>query len=265
MKGNIEKRTFDTEFKVELRASGTLAKTPMLNGYAAKFNTLSQPMPIMQDGEKIGMFREQLLPKCFAAAIPASDAKALINHDPNLILGRTKSGTLRLSEDSVGLLFENDMPDTSYARDLQISCARGDISQCSFGFSVAAGGDSYSKDSDNPGWYIRSIANVDQLFDVSAVTYPAYVDTDCAVRCLVDLIKTENMDVEQRVQQRLEEERVAAELVETERVEAERLAEEIRTAEEVEENRLKEEQAEEQRNAQLEIEHYRLQLLELDV
>jgi len=122
------------------------------------------------------------------------------------------------------------MPNTTYANDLQVSSARGDISQCSFGFSVAAGGDSYTKDSDNPGWYIRSISNVGKLFDVSAVTYPAYVDTDCAVRSLVEIITGEKVEIEKRSAEKVEEERVAAEVAEVERIETERVAEEARVA-----------------------------------
>lgn len=256
-----EKRTFDTEFKVETRGEGMGKKSNTLSGYAAKFNTLSEPMPIMHEGEQIGMFREQLMPNCFASAVNTSDIRALINHDPNLILGRTKSGTLRISQDDVGLRFENDLPETSYAKDLQISASRGDINQCSFGFSVAPGGDTYSKDSENPGWYIRSINNVGKLYDVSAVTYPAYVDTDCAVRSLVNFIHAEKDEVELRVAERLEEERVAKEIKEQEEREA-------REAQEAEEQRIAAEQAEEERKLQMEKdqeEKDRLRLFELSL
>ena len=259
----LEKRNFNTEFKVELRTTGALAKLPVLSGYAAKFNTLSEPMPIMQDGEQIGMFREMLLPGCFGSAISSSDVRALINHEPSMILGRNKSGTLRLSEDSVGLHFENDIPDTSYARDLQVSCARGDISQCSFGFSVAPGGDSYSKDTMNPGWYVRSINNVGKLYDVSPVTYPAYVDTDCAVRSLIEIISTDKVDFEKRVAAGIEEQRVAEELRKTEEAETARLDEEKRASEEVIKLEAEATTLEETRNLEMEVEIQRLRLLEL--
>jgi HK97 family phage prohead protease len=49
-----------------------------------------------------------------------------------MVLGRNKSGTLRLSEDNIGLHYQVDLPDTTYARDLAISMERGDVSQSSF-------------------------------------------------------------------------------------------------------------------------------------
>ena len=181
----IERRTNTVELRVAVKAD-----KPVIKGYAAKFRTLSEPMPIIRDGEKIGTFREQLMPGCFASAIPVSDIRSLFNHDPNLILGRTASGTLSVYEDETGLAFECDPPDTTYSRNLQISMNRGDVNQCSFGFSVAEGGDTYAKDTAYPDAWIRSIHRVAKLYDTSPVTYPAYVDTQCAVRSLLNEIKT---------------------------------------------------------------------------
>lgn len=185
-----EIRTFAAELRVTPPSVGKKGST--IRGYAAKFNTLSEAMPIMEEGRCVGTFREQLLPGCFAGALPTSDVRALINHDPNLILGRNVSGTLRMMEDDTGLMFDNDPPETSYAKDIQVSMQRGDVSQCSFGFSVANGGDSYTKDPDVKDGYIRSIRSISRLFDVSVVTYPAYTDTSCAVRSIVSQIKEED-------------------------------------------------------------------------
>jgi len=200
----MERRTITVELRVVAPALGK--KSPTITGYAAKFNTLSSPMPIIREGKKIGTFREQLLPGCFAAALGTSDPRCLINHDPNLILGRKSSGTLRLVEDEIGLRFENDPPKTSYSTDIQDSMTRGDVNQCSFGFNVAEGGDSYVKDPNVAGGYIRSINNVEKLFDVSPVTYPAYDDTNCAVRSIVGKLQDEEEKVAKAIKQEEEDE-----------------------------------------------------------
>ena len=93
--------------------------------------------------------------------------RALFNHDPNVILGRNRAGTLRLREDERGLGIEIDPPDTQAAKDLMVSIARGDVSQMSFGFSVAPGGQVWEKDAQG-----------------APVVFPAYPDTGVAVRAL---------------------------------------------------------------------------------
>jgi len=252
----IERRTNTVELRVAVKAD-----KPVIEGYGAKFRTLSEPMPIIRDGEKIGTFREQLMPGCFASAIPVSDIRSLFNHDPNLILGRTASGTMVVSEDETGLCFEVDPPDTTYARNLQVSMSRGDITQCSFGFNVAEGGDTYTKDTANPGAWIRSIHRVAKLYDVSPVTYPAYVDTQCAVRSLLNEIKTEETEHEKRVAAELAEEQRKADEATAALEEEQRVAAELAEKEEVERV------VEEQRKAQIETDNAkaRLRLLELEM
>lgn len=155
---NLEVRTHDDS-------------SPKLVGYAAVFH---------RDSDMIfGDFIERIAPGAFAASIAEKhDVRGLINHDPNLILGRTISGTLTLREDAHGLWSEIDPPDTSYARDLLVSTQRGDISQMSFGFETIE--DSWTRgELGQPD--IRTLVKV-RLFDVSPVTFPAYPDTDVAVR-----------------------------------------------------------------------------------
>lgn len=155
----------------ELRVAGDgSSSSKRITGYAAKFNSLS---------EDLGGFREQIAPGAFANTIKSADVRALFNHDANLILGRTKAGTLRLREDDVGLAYEIDPPNTQAARDLAESINRGDISQNSFGFSTIA--DEWRKNSDET--WTRTLKEV-ELFDISPVTYPAYPQTDIAMRAL---------------------------------------------------------------------------------
>lgn len=162
----IEQRTYE----LELRADKDGRK---ISGHAAIFNSIA-------DG---GWFREKVAPGAFSDSIQADDIRALFNHDSNLILGRNKAGTLRLSEDSRGLLIEIDPPDTQFARDLLISIERGDISQMSFGFETKK--DSWERspkdESGKKGADLRTLERV-KLWDVSPVTFPFYKDTDVAVR-----------------------------------------------------------------------------------
>lgn len=166
---NRETRNFIAdELRVEKREDGA----SKIVGHAAVFNTLS---------EDLGGFREKIEPGAFTSAIKEDDVRALFNHDPNHILGRNKSGTLRLKEDQTGLAIEIDPPDTQIGRDLMISLERGDIDQMSFGFSVKPNGANWGEDED--GMAIRTLTDV-RLFDVSPVTYPAYPETDVAIRSL---------------------------------------------------------------------------------
>lgn len=165
---DIERRSFAVDgLGVETRENGQRR----LIGHAAVFNALS---------EDLGGFREMIAPGAFADAIGKDDVRALFNHDPNFVLGRTRSQTLRLSEDERGLAIAIDLPDTQTIRDLVVApIERGDVSQMSFAFAVRPNGQDWAKDDE--GRVVRTLKRV-RLFDVSPVTYPAYPQTDVAVR-----------------------------------------------------------------------------------
>jgi len=168
-----EIRTLQAEFRVVREGNN---KT--ISGYAAKFN---------RDSENMG-FIERIAPGAFKSALKNSDVRALWNHDANIILGRTKSGTLKLKEDKTGLYMEVEPPDTQLVRDMVMTpIERGDVTQQSFGFTVEK--DEWKNlDKDIP---IRTIEKVSQLFDVSPVVYPAYPDTEVALRSLEAAKKVE--------------------------------------------------------------------------
>ncbi len=148
-------------FEFELREATDDAPA-MLIGYAARFNAWS---------ELLGWFTERIRPGSFKKALMKSDVRMLMNHDSNqLPLGRTPK-TLRLVEDTKGLRFENDLPDTEFARNLVMSIQRGDLNEMSFGFSVAEGGDEWVE---KDGISKRTITEVDELFDISPVNFGAY-------------------------------------------------------------------------------------------
>lgn len=163
----------------EVRAIGKIVPAqraegspPKLAGYAAMFN--SQTVIA-------GYFREQIAPGAFANAIDQDDVRALINHDPNYVLGRNKAGTLMLSEDATGLQFECSPPDTQFARDLLVSVERGDVTQCSFAFCCTT--EQWEDGESEADLPLRTIMKC-ELLDVSIVTYPAYADTSVAVRSM---------------------------------------------------------------------------------
>lgn len=157
----------------ELRAVMDGDKPTKICGHAAKFDSLS---------EDLGGFRERIAPGAFAKTIQSGDVRALWNHDANIVLGRNKSGTLRMSEDSAGLYYECDAPDTQLVRDMVMSpIARGDVNQCSFGFRTIS--DKWAK---VDGEWLRTLLEV-ELFDVSPVTYPAYASTDVGLRSLAQV------------------------------------------------------------------------------
>ncbi len=152
----------------ELRLVGEDKEYPSLEGYAAVFDSWS---------EDLGGFREKIAKGTFKKAIKDGDVRALFNHDPNYVLGRTKSGTLELAEDDKGLSFTVIPPDTTWAGDLYKSIKRGDISQVSFGFTVTK--EEWKQNENAPDE--RTLLEV-ELFDVSPVTFAAYPQTEVQAR-----------------------------------------------------------------------------------
>lgn len=165
----MEKRIFGLS---ELRAEGE-GEGRTLSGYAAVFNLLSEEM--------WGM-RERIRPGAFAKTIQEGDIRACWNHNADYVLGRTKTGTLKLWEDERGLKVEIKPPATSWADDCVESIRRGDVDQMSFGFQTVR--DFWEGEE---GQQVRTLVEV-RLFEVSPVTFPAYPQTDISVRALQEEI-----------------------------------------------------------------------------
>jgi HK97 family phage prohead protease len=130
-------------------------------------------------GSKSWGFWEQIAPEAVTKTLQEADIRFLINHDPNLLLGRNTAGTLRLESDTTGLAVDADMADVSYARDLAVLLDRGDISQMSFAFEDVA----WTYEEAEDGKPLYTLTEI-RLFDVSVVTYPAYEETDAGLRSL---------------------------------------------------------------------------------
>jgi len=153
----------------ELRAKRNATGGGTIAGYAAKFNVVS---------EDLGGFREVLLPGCFDLE---ANADVLCNREHNDCdpLGRTTSGTLRISADDTGLAFECDVADTTLGRDTLTLVERRDVESCSFAFEAIDEEWGVAAD-DLPLRKIKRCA----LYDVAIVTHPAYPETEVALRSL---------------------------------------------------------------------------------
>ena len=143
-----------------------------IRGHAAVFNEMS---------DNLGWFREIIERGAFDDVLD-DDVRALFNHDPNRVLGRTTAKTARIGVDDDGLWYEADLADTAANRELVSAIERGDVTQSSFAFRVAQKGDKWDEPDEENALYIRRIIRVSKLRDVSPVTFPAYPQTDVAQR-----------------------------------------------------------------------------------
>lgn len=172
----IEKRG---QLGVEIRAA---EGKRTLSGYAAVFNS---------DTTIGDWWIERIDAHAFDEAVKG-DVRALVDHDTGRVIGRTKSGTLRLEVDSRGLKVEIDVPNTTDGNDLWELVERGDISGMSFGFRVTR--QEWDETGDMP---VRTILEV-ELYEVSAVAFPAYDDTEIGKRSLDAVRKERGSGAEKR-------------------------------------------------------------------
>jgi len=153
--GTIEWRT-----AAEVRAAGR-----RLEGHAAVFD---------QEASLPG-FREVIRHGAFRRSLKGGDIVALVDHDRTRLLARTKTGSLRLEEDTRGLAFSLDVPDTQAGRDVLALAERGDLGGMSFGFTVPKGGEKFDGER-------RELTEID-LREISVVAaWPAYEGTSVSAR-----------------------------------------------------------------------------------
>lgn len=168
----MERRALGGSCNIETRADGSR----VLVGYAAVFYRDGDP------GTEYALWRgavERVAPTAFDRALSRpDDVRGTVNHSPQHILGRTASGTMRLSKDARGLRYEIDIPDTQAGRDIDESVSRGDVTGSSFSFAVD--GELWQRDDEN-NREIRILTDV-RLYDVGPVTFPAYEGTSAGVR-----------------------------------------------------------------------------------
>jgi HK97 family phage prohead protease len=156
----------------DIRAEESDGK-PRITGHAAMFNTLSVNL-----GSRNYPWFEKIRAGAFAKTIREADIRSLWQHDVNFVLGRNKTGTLRLWEDEMGLAFEAFPPETDLVRDLVMApIKRGDVDQMSFLFD-AVQVNWIEAEAQAP---VREVVEA-RLYEVSPVTFPAYTQTDVNAR-----------------------------------------------------------------------------------
>jgi hypothetical protein len=160
----IEFRQMDPD-ATEIRSVGDgMAFT----GYVSRYGMPSLPLPFIETVEP-GAWSKSLKSR--------NDIKSFVNHNTDMVLGSTRAGTLRFTDDERGLLTNIDLPETTYGRDLSVSVARGDVSGMSVGMSVV-------RDEWSDGGAKRRIIEA-RLHEASVVTgFQAFTSTTAAVRSL---------------------------------------------------------------------------------
>lgn len=139
-----------------------------IEGYFSVFNSTYELWPGATESVAPGAFANTL----------GGDIRALIDHETRLVLGRNKSGTLELREDSHGLWGRVKInPNDQDAVNLYERVKRGDVDQCSFGFDIVKE-DTEVRDDGSVHWTIREV----NLYEVSVVTFPAYTETSVSAR-----------------------------------------------------------------------------------
>ncbi len=200
----LERRTVTGE--VEARAKGS---EMWVEGYAAVFEKRSG---------NLGGFVEKVRNTAFTKTVKEADVRALWNHDPQYVLGRSGAGTLQLSVDTNGLYYRSLLPNTSYARDLAELLERRDVRESSFTFFKVKDAWELAYDIEgfeSEGYPQRSLVEVG-LIDVAPVTFPAYEDATSGVarraafdglakRCGIDGCEIESkLDTEEAIRKAIQ-------------------------------------------------------------
>lgn len=158
-----------TTNKIELREDDDGKRT--ISGYAVKWGMKSQVLGYYRK------FREQFNKGAFADSLKNDDQRFLWSHDNSKVLGRIRNKTLRLEEDSTGLRFELDLPNTTLGNDTYESIKRGDVDGVSFGFKMES--EEIAEPDDD--LMLRTVTKA-RLFEISAVAFPAYPDSEVSAR-----------------------------------------------------------------------------------
>ena len=173
---NRETRDFETQFEIREEGDGMT-----FVGYAAKFD---------QPSENLGGFVEYVERGAFSRSLKSrNDVMLLWNHDAGQPLASTRSGTMKLTEDEIGLRVEARLPQTTLGKDLAILLRDGIVGKMSFGFNVI-------KDAWNSEGNERRLKSV-RLFEVSAVVWPAYTSTSATVRGLDKVAQRAAVDADE--------------------------------------------------------------------
>lgn len=167
----LEKRSFAFEVRKAVEADRTI------EGYAAMFDSLSEPMGYYG-------FREKISPGAFTASLASTeqDVFGLWNHNSDIPLASRSEGTLELTEDATGLAFRMQLDDTTWGQDAFKAIQRKRVRKMSFGFEALTT-DWKLIDGEE----VRILEKV-SLWEVSPVVFPAYTSTSAEARSALDEI-----------------------------------------------------------------------------
>ena len=169
--------------RVELRESED--GLPVVEGYA----TVYEYRYDIGGGPEAGGFTEVISRGAAAKSAREASVPLLVNHD-GIPLAHTRSGTLSLESDDIGLRISATLdPSNPTAQEVRSALERGDMTAMSFAFTPVR--QSWSKD-----YSQRTITEL-KLYDVSLVTYPANPSTVAKIRSDEDAEATETADVKQ--------------------------------------------------------------------
>ena len=166
---NIESRFLKD--KVEVRVDKSTGEE-YIEGRGIVFN---------ENSHDLGGFQERIDPSAMDG-VDLTDVLSFFNHDPNIVMGRTSSGTMELDVRSDGVYYKVKPPKghSAYVENIK----RGDVTGSSFMFRVKEDGESWEERSD--GTVIRTINGFASIKEIGAVVSPAYpqATSDVAMRSL---------------------------------------------------------------------------------
>ena len=180
-----------------------------ISGKAISFDTQSNDIGFIEILHR-GCISQEL--------IDSSNIVFLYNHDYNQVIARANKGkgTLNIDLRDDGVYFDLEVPNTTMGNDLLENIRLGNITQCSFGFRYSNEEGAYKDEKIGDVWY-RNVYKIGELYDLSAVTYPAYDDTYVNARMqerskMEDKLKeTEEIQKEVRAEEKKEDEKMSDE------------------------------------------------------
>ena len=180
-----------------------------ISGKAISFDTQSNDIGFIEILHR-GCISQEL--------IDSSNIVFLYNHDYNQVIARANKGkgTLNIDLRDDGVYFDLEVPNTTMGNDLLENIRLGNITQCSFGFRYSNEEGAYKDEKIGDVWY-RNVYKIGELYDLSAVTYPAYDDTYVNARMQERSKMEDKLKETEEIQKKVSEEKKEDEKMSDER------------------------------------------------
>lgn len=179
---NTEKRCY---FHDETRARVVNEETRTIKGYGIVFN--KESVDLRAGGRT---FREVIRPEA-VKGVQLDNILSMHNHRSERLLGNTRSGTMRVGVDKIGVWYEVDLPNSPTGQDVYESVKRGDTQGSSFQFDIKSDGDKWSI---REGKAFREVVQFNGVYEMGPVSEPAYPDTSIAARSLEALVSIKEVE-----------------------------------------------------------------------